>query len=418
MTRVNCSSIRCVSRAVAALIAVACILPAAAQDMLRGPSDVGSRDRALGEGGRGNRGMGAGLGIGIGIGILQGLTMPPSAPPARQNTPSKDTSASHKTESKTTKRAAKKDDKTPPPAPKQQQTTDKPSPTSSTPQTQTTGVPPQRTDNPPNANNPQQPVTPPATTNQPVAPPPAQSGDDAKSVKPQNTTDQKDESGKNSDAGTPPSLDDDKDPSTPTVTTRVDEVTGVITTTEEMPASGLKGTTLIKKTIIDPHNGTTTIIDQFRFGTTTLVTNADGTSTLTKVDKLDGSTTVISYDKDKHKNSTKKTRKDGSAVTRIFGDLKYGGGMEVWINTDAAGKVISVGSYGSDSGDLEEHGTEAQEVELHFVDQQSGNKIEVTIDVPSGVRITMTRDAKGDFVSEETYDPATGQTTVVTEGRM
>jgi hypothetical protein len=180
MTRVNCSSIRCVSRAAAAaLIAVACIQPAVAQDMLRGrPSDVGSRDRAFGEGGRGNRGMGAGLGIGIGIGILQGLTMPPSAPPAGQNTPSKGTNASHKTDSKAMKRAAKKDDKTPPTPPKQQ-ITEKPPPippspsptttTNGTPETPTSGTP-ITTSNPPSSNTPSTADNPPSNTPNPVQP--------------------------------------------------------------------------------------------------------------------------------------------------------------------------------------------------------------------------------------------------------
>jgi len=187
------------------------------------------------------------------------------------------------------------------------------------------------------------------------------------------------------DDTTPPSTIADKGQSKPKVTTRVDPQTGIVTTIEISPTGRAPWRWLIKKTMSDPRNGytrteifdprneTTTIIKDFPKRTVTEVTNPDGTVTYVKTDKATGQTVVRLYDKDDN----------------LLLDLS-----------------------GNDDG-IKNLKHEDQKLITHFVDQQTGNKIEITVDVSSGVRTTATFDANDVFISEETYDPETEETTVV-----
>jgi hypothetical protein len=192
-----------------------------------------------------------------------------------------------------------------------------------------------------------------------------------------------------------------------------DNETGVVSTTE------IKGDGSKVTTTVDPVNGTTTVENRSRLATTTTVTRADGSSTRTTTDKLDGKTTVVEFDKDKNKVSSKVTNKDGSSVTTLFGKRSQGDDSEVWIKADKNGTVTAVG-YSNDS-DLEEVPIKnATTKELYFetVDPVTKSKTETRIAIPSGVVIRTNYTADGTFVSEEEYDPATGLTTVTTEGRL
>jgi hypothetical protein len=205
-----------------------------------------------------------------------------------------------------------------------------------------------------------------------------------------------------------------------TVTKHTDPATGMVTTTEK------KGEGPPTKTTYDPRNSTTTVEKPDGNGGKTIITtetDAKTGITNTFTQRADGSTTLVFSGKDK-KGFFEKTTDAKSVTTTRYN----AGGSLVYVQTDKDGKVTQVLDFPPgngtkfDSTDSDSHLGTVQssktEISYDIKDPKTGARTTTSITVPSGVRIVMKYDANGQFVSEETYDPATGITTVVTEGRM